>query len=145
MQIVCPFDNSSPSRTALLQALDTAQRTHAALTVVYAVDEWKLDSTMPEPITRGVDREYEHGMWVLEQAESLAEEFGYPITTEILEGRPADAITEYCDSTDTDFLIVGTREAVGSKAPFVSSVTDSLRRCSACPIHIIPHRELPQS
>jgi nucleotide-binding universal stress UspA family protein len=145
MHIVCPFDNSSTSRFALCEALETAQRKQATLTVLYAVDEWRLDVAAPEPITRGRDREYEHGLWVLEQAEELARTFDYPIETELVEGRPADAISEYCEQEQPDVIMLGTRSAEDRKASFVSSVSESLRKLCECPTRLVHYNEPPQS
>ena len=59
---------------------------------------------------------------------------GDAVETAILRGRPADAIVEYADEHDVDFISMGTHGRTGVSRYVAGSVTERVVRRAPCPV-----------
>lgn len=59
---------------------------------------------------------------------------GNAVETAVLRGRPADAIVEYADEHDVDFISMGTHGRTGVSRYVAGSVTERVVRRAPCPV-----------
>ena len=59
---------------------------------------------------------------------------GDVVETAVLRGRPADAIVEYADEHDVDFISMGTHGRTGVSRYVAGSVTERVVRQASCPV-----------
>ncbi|WP_049996153.1 universal stress protein [Halococcus sediminicola] len=59
---------------------------------------------------------------------------GDAVETAVLRGRPADAIVEYADEHDVDFISMGTHGRTGVSRYVAGSVTERVVRQASCPV-----------
>ncbi|GAA1002442.1 universal stress protein [Acrocarpospora pleiomorpha] len=120
--IVVGVDGSPASLAAVEWAADDAVRTRAALRIVFVLDRYPYEITMfPNPdlgdqLARSAAR-------ILDKAEETARA-RHPdiaVTTEVVEGRPAEALREQADGAAE--LVVGTRGMGGFAGAVVGSVS----------------------
>jgi nucleotide-binding universal stress UspA family protein len=71
------------------------------------------------------------------RAESVAEEAGVPITTEVLVGKPFAKILDTCEEGDYDLLVIGRWGAHHVEGADMGSNTDNLLRMSPCNLLIV--------
>lgn len=71
------------------------------------------------------------------RAESVAEEAGVPITTEVLVGKPFAKIVDVCERDDYDLAVIGRWGAHHVEGADMGSNTDNLLRMSPCNLLIV--------
>ena len=104
--IIVGFDNTEASESALRWAVDRAQRDQSELLVVYVTSsagEWELAMVQvnPDPIRHEVEKRL-RGEWT----ESVRAA-GVSYRTQVVVGRPADALLEIATANDAALVVVG--------------------------------------
>lgn len=139
MRYLVATDGSSEGHDAVEQAAEHAAALGATLDLVHVLaPETELvdgDIVMP-----GEERTIETGRRTLEQATALASEAaGTEIepNTELLTGRPADAITRYADEVDADAIYLGHRGLSSEREQVVGSVAKSALDKASVPVMIV--------
>lgn len=131
-RILLPTDGSDLANQAFEHALDLAETYDAELHFVYAVDVptevGDIDASM-------VRRELENvGEEASESLAHRAEEAGLDVTTELLRGRPHEAILNYADENDVDLIVMATHGRSGLDRYLLGSVTEKVVRLSDVPV-----------
>ena len=138
-RIAVAFDGSDESRDALAVAAAIAQLAGASLrsyTVTQPVEVapaltmpgWSVPSSHGETFRTHAER-------VMEQARATLPE-GMLEQTELLEGRPSDALVG--ESHDADLLVCGSRGYGALRSVALGSVSRALVNEAACPVLVMP-------
>lgn len=134
--IVIPVDGSDEATDAARRGLELAQRFDATVDVLHVVERKTLRLTETADERR---RLRERGEGVLEEIEELAEELGYPITTELTEGTPATRIGEYAEERNADLVVIGRQGLTGLGKRLLGGVTEGVLANSDVPVFVVPH------
>jgi len=89
---------------------------------------------------RSLSRELELARVALDAASSDAEIVGIEVETEIVEGRPAEAIVELARSRDADLILVGSRGRGAIAGAVLGSVSESVVRRADRPVLVVKPR-----
>jgi nucleotide-binding universal stress UspA family protein len=125
--VLVPLDGSSVAEQALSVGAATARRAGASLHLV---------SVGPSPIATEQYLE-----WIAGAARAVD---GYPVSTALLHGSPAAAISEYIRTQSIDLVVMTTRGHGGVKRWCLGSVAQELLREATCSVLLLHAQELPQ-
>ncbi|MBP1923361.1 nucleotide-binding universal stress UspA family protein [Halorubrum alkaliphilum] len=142
MRYLVATDGSTLGDEAVRHAARGAVAFDATLVIVHVLtpDSELIDGTLILP---GEEAAVEEGERVLEGARAVAEEVaeaedaGIAIETELLTGRPADAITSFADETGVDAIHVGHRGLSEEREQVVGSVAKSVVDKATVPVTVI--------
>mgnify|MGYP005850283511 CR=1 FL=1 len=142
MRYLVATDGSTLGDEAVRHAARQAVAFDATLVIAHVLtpDSELIDGTLILP---GEEAAVEEGERVLEGARAVAEEVAEAenadigIETELLTGRPADAITEFADETDADGIHVGHRGLSEEREQVVGSVAKSVVDKATVPVTVI--------
>ncbi|RLM63916.1 universal stress protein [Halorubrum sp. Atlit-8R] len=139
MSYLVATDGSTESDEAVRYAARQAVAFYETLEIAHVLtpDSELVDGTIVLP---GEEAAVEAGQGVLESARSIAEEAAdEPITveTQLLTGRPADAITEYAADEPVDAIYVGHRGLSEEREQVVGSVAKSIVDKADVPVTVI--------
>lgn len=141
MRYLVAIDGSAESDEAVRYASNHAVALDATLEIVHVLTpETKLVGG--EVVLPGDDRSTERGERVLAEARRLAlnaaGDDGEPaVETELLAGRPADAIARHARETDADAIYVGHRGLSDERERVVGSVAKSVLDKATVPVTVI--------
>lgn len=118
MRLLVACDGSEESEKALAYATDIADATDGSITVVHVLNPTVYDEGGSEPISTMADAEErlvvesvsdaeDRGLELLDEAETLAAEFGHEVETELLYGDPVRELTNYAETEGFDTICVG--------------------------------------
>ena len=134
-------DGSEVSDAAVERAARNASALDATLEIVHVLtpETELVDGALVLP---GEDRAVEYGERTLRRAaelaaETAAEGVNLEITTELLAGRPAAAITDYAEEADVDGIYVGHRGLSAEHERVVGSVAKAVVDKSTVPVTIV--------
>lgn len=135
-QIVIAVDGSDEATHAARRGLELARQFDATVDVLHVVERktLRLTETADERA-----RLRERGETVLKEIEELAEELGYPITTELTEGTPASRICEYAEGRNADLVVVGRQGLTGLGRRLLGGVTEQVLNGGDVPVLVVPH------
>ena len=140
-RILVATDGSEKNRSAVAEGVRIARSSGASLFAVYVIDN-SLTGSLPggvEPVSIGMVKTF--GVLDKEALESLrhvsqtAGEF--PVTTRVLEGRPAEAIVQFALENQIDLIVIGTLGKTGFERLLLGSVADKVIRTAACDVLIV--------
>ncbi len=134
-KICCAVDFSDPSRLALEQAADLAQRYEAELVLVHVYDAQRdVTTSLVAPAEQALvaTRELQGKLegWRRE-AELLA---GRPVTAKFLVGDPAGELVRFANEALAELIVMGTHGRGGLKRLVLGSVAEQVVRKAACPV-----------
>ncbi len=151
-KILVGWDGSDQARNALLYAIHQAKEKNLeTITAVYIVEEI--------PTGLGLDLEddvslydYEifeklesRGKELLKEAESIGEEKGIEINTDIKYGyNPAVEIVKYAEENEIDHIIVGSHGRSGISRILLGSVAEEIVEKAHCIVTIVRQEWPPQ-
>jgi nucleotide-binding universal stress UspA family protein len=137
-RIVIAVDGSDESKRAARRGLSLAGAFDADVTALTVVERktLRLTDTSEERA-----RLRERGEGILAEVEEIASEFGRPVGTELIEGRPAVRIGEYADEHGADLLVLGRRGTTGLGRRLLGGVTERVLRRSDVPVLVVPDGE----
>ncbi|MFC6716215.1 universal stress protein [Natrialbaceae archaeon GCM10025810] len=138
MKLLVATDGSGVSDTAVERAATEADAWDATLEIVHVLtpETELVDGKLVLP---GEDEAIQNGERTLEQARGLAGEAaaGVEITTELLAGRPAEAIAEHAAKTGVDGIYVGHRGLSDDRERVVGSVAKTVVDKATVPVTIV--------
>ncbi|WP_430790906.1 universal stress protein [Actinoplanes sp. G11-F43] len=137
--IVVGVDGSDEGRHALEWAAGQAT---ARGGTVRAVIAWSWDGMDygPLPADTGEEEEQRVSRVVREQVRAVRTDRGPapPISAEVVEGSPAEALT--AAARDADMLVLGSHGHSRVRHTVLGSVSESCIRLATCPVVVIPAR-----
>lgn len=133
-RILLGADGSDVSRHAEQTTLRLARATDAEARAVHVLQRPSLYAAGPGFDPRILEARRETGEQVLGQVRERAVEADVSVTTELVEGRPAEQLLAQADAWDADLLAVGTRGYGTLERAIVGSVADQLVRTSPVPV-----------
>lgn len=144
-RILVPTDGSDGSVAAIDHAIELATAHDATLRGLYVVNESTLASTSVEVAWEGLHRHlYEEGERVLGDLVDRVERAGVPVETELVDGRPSEAIVAQADESGCDLIVMGTHGRVGLNRLLLGSVTERVVRTARVPVLTVrPSRGQP--
>jgi nucleotide-binding universal stress UspA family protein len=133
--IVIPVDGSDGATAAARHGLALADRFDATVSVLHVVERraLRLTSTDDER-TRLRSR----GEAIVDEVAGLASEGVRSVTTDVVDGTPADRITEYAADRDADLLVVGRQGVSGLGKRLLGGVTERVLGRSDTPVLVVP-------
>ena len=140
MSYLVATDGSTESDEAVRYAALQAVAFYETLEIAHVLtpDSELVDGTIVLP---GEEAAVEAGQGVLESARSIAEEAvgdeSVDVETQLLTGRPADAITEYAVEEPVDAIYVGHRGLSEEREQVVGSVAKSVVDKADVPVTVI--------
>jgi nucleotide-binding universal stress UspA family protein len=139
-RIVVGVDGSEGGRRALQWAVREAAWRGGT---VQAVTAWRWDlPDLPPGATTHPDQEREQARAVLDrEIESLPafQRTGISIAAEVVEGRPADALSDA--ARDADMLVLGSHGHSRVRHTVLGSVSEECVRKAICPVVVLPVRQ----
>lgn len=138
-KILVPVDGSPTSTLGLQEAIKLAKATHAALRIVYVVNEFVFDGGYLTPQT------YESllegfrvgGQAILDDAQKLASQAQIEFSTDLIEtvaGRVSDLILEAARDWSADLIVMGTHGRRGFNRLVLGSDAERVLRSSSVPV-----------
>ena len=135
-KILVPYDGSHHSERALETAIHMAQTDGASIHILYAYD--KLPDYLGEPNLQEVlNRVLTAARELMESAAQQAHDKGVEVTTDVLEGPPAEAILRVAEAEDFDLIIMGSRGLGHLKGLLLGSVSERVLRQAKIPVMIM--------
>lgn len=134
-----PIDGSDEAKQAVRRGLKLAQVFDATVDVLHVVEQRALRLTKTANEKKQLR---ERGERVLAEIEEIASEAGYPITTELLEGKPAIKISEYAGEQDADLIVIGRQGMTGPGKRLLGGVTEQILHRSDMPVFVVPGGDL---
>jgi nucleotide-binding universal stress UspA family protein len=134
-RIVIAVDGSDEARRAAGRGLRLARAFDATVDVLSVVERGALRLT--ETATER-ERLRERGEEALEAVEGLASELGQPVTTRLVDGKPAVQITRFADEQDAGLVVVGRQGATGLGRRLLGGVTEQVLHRSDVPVLVVP-------
>lgn len=128
-RILCPFDFSPSSETALALASSLARDNNAELHLVHVYDEpfaYTDESSDVPPADLKVEQE----RW--EQTQPTVP--GIFCRREFLVGPPVGTLLDYASSHNVDLIVMGTHGRTGVTRLLMGSVAEAVLRRADCPV-----------
>ncbi len=133
--VLVPTDGSNCARTGARHGVHIARAFDATVHAVHAFKTGAgLRSLGRSTLGRGGDRQRAAGERILSGVETLGDEFGVDVTTELLEGPPAETITDTVVDGGIDFVAMGTSGRSNLERHLLGSVTERVVRTSPIPV-----------
>jgi nucleotide-binding universal stress UspA family protein len=140
MRYLVATDGSTEGDDAVTYATEHAVARNATLEVVTVVTP-ETDLVDGEVVFSGDDEAIERARRTLRQAEDLAVETAgtadLSVETELLAGRPAEAITSHATTSGADTIFVGHRGLSEKREQVVGSVAKSVLDKATVPVTIV--------
>lgn len=137
MRYLVATDGSQVSNDAVTYAAEHAAATGATLEVVHVIapETTFVDGELVQPSEAEL---LDEGRTTLDRAAERAAEVGeVHVETELLTGRPADAIADYATEVGADAIYVGHRGLSEKRERVVGSVAKSLLDRATVPVTIV--------
>lgn len=138
-KILVATDGSESSRFALEEALELAQPTSAAVTIVYV--RHAPPGMLGDPFyQRSLTAELRRANETVTVAAAVAHTAGVEADTEVLEGDPAEQILELARLRDADLIVVGSRGLGPIAGTLLGSVSREVLRHADRPVLVATRR-----
>ena len=111
MRILVAVDGSDPSRRAAVRAAELARRLGEGLTIVHVLPPPPIFSepaVLPD-VAELERRVYERGKSVLDEMADSLRHGGLEVQAQLLTGPAAEVLAEAAQSSEIDFVVVGSR------------------------------------
>jgi nucleotide-binding universal stress UspA family protein len=137
-QVLVPFDASAHARTALESAFEEFPDTDITVLYVSSPPVGGIEQTdrLFGVLSDWEDDREDHVTSVLDVAEELADEHDHPVTTETVEGDPADSVVKYAAAANTDHIVIGSTGRDGVARLLLGSVAETVVRRSPVTVTI---------
>ncbi|WIV68720.1 universal stress protein [Natrialbaceae archaeon AArc-T1-2] len=137
-RILVPTDGSAGSIAAMEEAVEIATRNDATVFVVRVVN---TDETMlfpPEANREQLIEIYkERASDTTAETAAVVEDASIPVTSEVVEGVPHEAINDYAAENEIDLVVMGTRGRSGLERTLLGSVTEKTVRTATVPVLVV--------
>jgi len=134
-RMVIAVDGSDEARRAAARGLRLARAFDATVDVLSVVEHGAIRLT--ETATER-DRLRERGAEAIDEIAELAAELGQPVSTRLVDGKPAVQITRVADERDADLVVVGRQGATGLGRRLLGGVTEQVLHRSDVPVLVVP-------
>jgi len=121
-RILVPVDGSDPATAALDHALDIASEHEATVDVLHVAD-----TNIPSQTRIGtdvVDALVEEGAKIVTDARKRGGDLEVTVNTEVVQGKPTEAIVGYAENNDHDLIVMGSRGQRNLGEYVLGSTTD---------------------
>lgn len=139
LRVLVAFDESSQASAALRHALLTYP--DADLHVLHVIEprEWSSMNASGGGFysQEMYERAQESANTILEEANSIAQEYNVELTTAVREGRADRAIVRYAEEHDIDHIVLGSHGRRGFSRFLLGSVAERVARRSPGSVTII--------
>lgn len=140
--ILCPVDDSEPSRHALRQAASMARQSTARLTLLHSAQPLQIPAAevggSADSVLRHEDEEHIRSWMAGDQR--LAASLGVEADTQIVIGPPAKEIVAAATRLAADIIVLGTHGRSGVSHLLLGSVAESVLRHAQCPVLTVPRQ-----
>lgn len=138
-KILVPTDGSLASFGAARYAAKLAKAFEAEVTLLHVVEVPRIpDQLLIEKRDSELRREFiEAGKAILALTQKTLSDLGVPANTELLEGRPGDAIVLAAVQGKYDLIVMGSRGLGPSESALLGSVSDHVAHYARCPVLIV--------
>ncbi|PSQ24139.1 universal stress protein [Halobacteriales archaeon QS_8_65_32] len=149
-RILVPTDGSDAATKAAVHGFGLAKYHTAAVDLLYVVDEPPPGTTdgaggpglfgepgvttYPERIDPVLE---EMGSQAVDDLAGFADELDVEAATEVLSGRPEEAISRFADEQGVDLIVMGTRDRSGMERLLHRSTTDGVLRATTVPVLVV--------
>ncbi|UTF54891.1 universal stress protein [Natronosalvus rutilus] len=130
--ILLPFDGSDGAATVLHHAGEIAHWADATVHVLFVADTTRDSVTVIEG--QPIDVLVQQGEDIVEEAAKALRSLGNDYDTDVVQGNPAPAITEYAERYGHDLIVMPTHGREGVSRYLVGSVTEKVVRLSSVPV-----------
>lgn len=136
-KILVPGDGSKFAKRAMENALFLALKTNAEILTLNVVDtNYYVGLPVEESICHLNDVLKEEAHENLNNLKNIGEN-KTKITTNVVEGSPANEILKFAEKNDIDLIIMGSSGKTGFEKFLMGSVADKVVRNSKCPVLIV--------
>ncbi|MDU2064110.1 MAG: universal stress protein [Sporomusaceae bacterium] len=135
-KLIVAYDGSTDSKKALTMAVDYAKEITSEIYIlsVYDVHYALADGAYYSEFAKESEQAFEEKMTL---GKKFCEEQGIAVTTEVLQGDPADEIIKYARRQKADLIITGTRGLGGFAQLLLGSVAHRLVTYSPIPVLVV--------
>jgi nucleotide-binding universal stress UspA family protein len=139
-RIVIAVDGSDEATHAARRGFEFARVFDATVTVIHVVkgNALQLARTAEERT-----QVRERGRTCLREIKDLASKIGHPVSTELVEGKPAARISEFAAERNADLIVVGRQGMTGVRKRLLGGVTEQVLRRSDVPVFVAPGENPP--
>ena len=131
--VVVGYDGTDGGHAALDEAIKVATELGGSVVVVYAYDKVMMAGEV-----RDLDAAVrERGEALLIEATATATAAGVAVSTQFVEGRPADALVAAADAADARFIVVGSYGERPIKGALVGSTPYRLIHLAERPVIVV--------
>lgn len=135
-RILFPTDGSEGASEALDHVLAVAAEHDATVHLLYVADSTEVSTSR----IRGevIDALEEEGERVVAEAAERAQTHRVSTWTQVVQGEPYHAITEYAEVRDIDLIAMASHGRRGLERIFVGSTTERVLRRASVPVLVLP-------
>lgn len=145
MNFIVATDGSEASEQAIEYAIEVVDGMDASLTAVYAVEpdvyetQNARDETNAEErlVIEDIGEAEQRGQEALDDAEAFARTHGFGIDTQLLYGKPIEAVPGYAEENEVDGIFVGHRGLSEEHEAVLGSVAKGLVDRAPVPVTIV--------
>lgn len=145
MNFIVATDGSEASERAIEHAVEIADGMDASLSAVYAVepDVYETQGAAGETnaeerlVIEDISEAEKRGQEALDEADAFAREHGFDIDTQLLYGKPIEAIPGYAEEHGIDGIFVGHRGLSEEHEAVLGSVAKGLVDRASVPVTIV--------
>ncbi|MFW5949868.1 MAG: universal stress protein [archaeon] len=130
--ILFPFDGSEGASKVLHHASELANWADATIQILYVADTRDYSVAVVDGHT--VDGLVQKGEQIVEEAAKTLDTHGVSYTTNVVQGNPAPAISEYADRYNQDLIVMPTHGREGISRYLIGSTTEKVVRLSSVPV-----------
>jgi nucleotide-binding universal stress UspA family protein len=136
--IVVPTDFSANARNALDYAINIANQLDECVVHLIHVFAYRSETGLMASVNNFMRKHVEENLVELSAAVESSLFNGTSLRTGAFEGYPIDTITEYAETVNANYIIMGTQGATGLKGIFMGSNTTGVIKLCSRPIIAIP-------
>ncbi len=137
-RMLVPTDFSDASDLALRYAIEMASTTGSTIHLLHVVEDRHLIAAYPDgylaDIPGMLQAMKDEANRLLREAAARCDAAKIPVTTDVVNGRPAMMIVEVAQSHAADVIVMGTHGRSGFAHFFIGSVAERVVRTAPCPV-----------
>jgi nucleotide-binding universal stress UspA family protein len=135
-KILVATDGSANSLAAAEEAIKIARSMGSSVYAIYVVDTSVLSSaSLGEGESFIYNSLKDEGKKAVDQIRSMAS--GVQVETQVIEGKPTSAITDFASKNGIDLIVVGSQGKSKIEALLLGSVADRVLRTATCPVLVV--------
>jgi nucleotide-binding universal stress UspA family protein len=135
-KILVATDGSENSLAAAEEAIKIARSMGSSVYAIYVVDTSVLSSaSLGEGESFIYNSLKDEGKKAVDQIRSMAS--GVQVETQVIEGKPTSAITDFASENGIDLIVVGSQGKSKIEALLLGSVADRVLRTATCPVLVV--------